>query len=572
MDHGDVERSMSRHPFSKLERDFILDIARQVPVAIWAASGAEQNYAIRLWTPGAEQMYGIPRSKALGANYIELFVNEYERTQAIEDHAKLIATRQPYRNLARDKIAGKDAVILTQGFPLWHPDLEEWMQAEIAIDVTDVPGEEAEWLSKVRELAFRERETAARMQLVERLKEAAIAVASMGRDEGALEPVLTLVADAIREVVDKSARSRIWYEDSEGIQRLLESSDTLIYEHQYDERLVVDWVLRSREAVFVDYLSNQAPTASQGVSRVRGAVSFPRPSFPDGVRAPFAAFPILTGDRAVGVLLVYLEEGYEFRREVMEGLKLFAEQSALGISTAGLISDLQKQNALIAEQQERETRSRLADDYMHALTKHAGVLNWVCQLVRERMTEITDSPAFLEDCLEQIESVSKGIIVTGTSLARALEPEEFDVSTVLEGLANAAYLRHPEVKIVRELVPSVVHGILPFVAGAFENLIFNATDAIEQRGRIGILMRRRARSRSRPPSVVVEICDDGPGISEDILDRIWESGFSTKGAGHGYGLSRARQVFAQAGGGIEYVARKRGWKGACLRVSLPIQR
>jgi signal transduction histidine kinase len=59
---------------------------------------------------------------------------------------------------------------------------------------------------------------------------------------------------------------------------------------------------------------------------------------------------------------------------------------------------------------------------------------------------------------------------------------------------------------------------------------------------------RAAREGDR---VLVEIADDGPGIPEEIRDRVFEPFFTTKGAGEGtgLGLDTARRVVVNGHGG-----------------------
>jgi signal transduction histidine kinase len=81
---------------------------------------------------------------------------------------------------------------------------------------------------------------------------------------------------------------------------------------------------------------------------------------------------------------------------------------------------------------------------------------------------------------------------------------------------------------------------------AFMNLLLNASQALEGEGRIHV------RTRSGDGHVEVEIRDTGTGIPADHLARIFEPGFSTKGArvGMGMGLLITRQVVARHGGHV----------------------
>lgn len=63
------------------------------------------------------------------------------------------------------------------------------------------------------------------------------------------------------------------------------------------------------------------------------------------------------------------------------------------------------------------------------------------------------------------------------------------------------------------------------------NLIDNALYAMNGRGTLTVRTRREGKSMIR-----VEICDDGPGIPHDIIDRIFNPFFTTKPVGEGPGL------------------------------------
>ncbi len=52
------------------------------------------------------------------------------------------------------------------------------------------------------------------------------------------------------------------------------------------------------------------------------------------------------------------------------------------------------------------------------------------------------------------------------------------------------------------------------------------------------------------PAVMLEVRDEGPGMSEDTLSRIWEPFFTTKGRGRGLGLSAAFGILRAHGAGL----------------------
>ncbi|MCV7281957.1 cyclic nucleotide-binding domain-containing protein [Mycolicibacterium flavescens] len=78
------------------------------------------------------------------------------------------------------------------------------------------------------------------------------------------------------------------------------------------------------------------------------------------------------------------------------------------------------------------------------------------------------------------------------------------------------------------------------------NLIDNAIQAMDGNGTLTI---RTARENDQ--MIRVEICDDGPGIPEDIIDRIFTPFFTTKpfGQGTGLGLDLAWRIVVEKHGG-----------------------
>jgi signal transduction histidine kinase len=94
----------------------------------------------------------------------------------------------------------------------------------------------------------------------------------------------------------------------------------------------------------------------------------------------------------------------------------------------------------------------------------------------------------------------------------------------------------------------------------FLNICRNAVQATNERGRIEI--RIELRKNDRPirirggeigagPFVIVSIADDGHGMDEATVDRVFEPFFTTRPEGHGLGLSTARQSVLECGGAIE---------------------
>ena len=136
------------------------------------------------------------------------------------------------------------------------------------------------------------------------------------------------------------------------------------------------------------------------------------------------------------------------------------------------------------------------------------------------------------------------------------------------------------VKFVERYDPSLpeVDGDHDQLVQVFLNLIKNAVEAVPpEDGEIRIstqythgLSMRVANSRERVElPILVEIQDNGPGVSEEMVPHLFEPFVSSKRSGSGLGLSLAAKIVGDHGGTIEFQNRARG---ALFRVRLPAWR
>ena len=90
------------------------------------------------------------------------------------------------------------------------------------------------------------------------------------------------------------------------------------------------------------------------------------------------------------------------------------------------------------------------------------------------------------------------------------------------------------------------------------NLIFNSIDACDDKGRIKVIQ------KSDDDNIIFQVIDNGEGIEEDMLDYIFNPGFTTKFdersgvPSTGIGLSHVQGMISELGGNISVSSQKDG--------------
>jgi len=104
----------------------------------------------------------------------------------------------------------------------------------------------------------------------------------------------------------------------------------------------------------------------------------------------------------------------------------------------------------------------------------------------------------------------------------------------------------------------------------FTNLLINAYEAMEGQGRVGFSASavRQDDGGDGREAVRIEVMDDGPGMPQDVADRVFDPFFTTKPQGSGLGLAIVRKIVDAHDGQIDLRTAPGG--GTLIRVTLPV--
>jgi len=145
---------------------------------------------------------------------------------------------------------------------------------------------------------------------------------------------------------------------------------------------------------------------------------------------------------------------------------------------------------------------------------------------------------------------------------------QLEESNVLSQIENmAGYMRRRATNKVHIDVHCDVKEVYalnnpPLFDWVIENLLKNALDAMEGKGRIDI------RIMNTSNQVIVDVTDNGKGISKRNIANVFNPGFTTKKRGWGLGLSLSKRIIEQYHKGELFVKHSEPGKGTTFRIIL----
>lgn len=120
----------------------------------------------------------------------------------------------------------------------------------------------------------------------------------------------------------------------------------------------------------------------------------------------------------------------------------------------------------------------------------------------------------------------------------------------LAGEVSSDYAAHPRVRVsfrAEDGLPDVT-GDRALLRDALSNFVLNAVEELERGGGAVEVTLRAVTDGSGKAGVEVACDDDGPGVDEEDLPRLFDPTFSTKSRGSGMGLAAARRAVEEQGG------------------------
>jgi len=210
----------------------------------------------------------------------------------------------------------------------------------------------------------------------------------------------------------------------------------------------------------------------------------------------------------------------------------------------------------------------LAHDFNNILT---GILGYASLMKNflEKESRLLKYTLAIENAAQRAAKLTRHLL--GFAKRQGRKNNVVDINAIIDDLTLIFKESYRDITIekhLNEMVPPV-KGDEGEIQNIILNILLNAKDALEGKGVIKISTGFK-KTKNKKGFVVVEIKDNGPGMSQEIMNKVFEPFFTTKEDSHclGMGLYLAKKLTKNNGGLIEIDSKPK--EGTNFIVYLPV--
>jgi signal transduction histidine kinase len=275
------------------------------------------------------------------------------------------------------------------------------------------------------------------------------------------------------------------------------------------------------------------------------------------------AVPIYFQDEMRG--LICLEEkvnGNTFSDEELDVLQTFANQISLAVENARLVQERVELIGRIYQAEKVDSLGQLATTMSHEIKNPLSSIKTIVQVLHENASgeEKQDLNLVVQE-IDRLNSILEKLL----SFARPAEAivEHVDVAAIIEDVLSL--LRHQARKNnitlefkADENVPGI-KGKLQSVREIVLNLLLNAIQAQPDGGSVDVHLMNSGSvhaggilpfSEATKDYLILQVSDQGPGIPDELLEKIYEPFYTSKTVGTGLGLAIVKRNIEALNGKI----------------------
>lgn len=289
--------------------------------------------------------------------------------------------------------------------------------------------------------------------------------------------------------------------------------------------------------------------------------------------------PLRTQDERIGVMYVDSKRIQACdKSETLSLFEILAGQAAIAIRNARLYAnlkdayeDLRQAHEHIVKSERMAMKGELASEVSHELKNLVSVVLLSLQQLQLKIGTVSSSElnGVIEKVIggvKKIERFSKNLLSSSRSAARLMPQNltkiaadftefmkflpKFKANTITSSFEENL----PPVNLDIDQIQQVLLNLVNNIVEAKSNASIHFTTAYNP----------------AKDEVTLSVRDDGPGIEEEVRNRLFTEKITTKPDGHGYGLLVCKQIVENHGGSIRIDSREN--EGTTLTLTFPVKR
>ncbi|MCW3080320.1 HAMP domain-containing sensor histidine kinase [Segetibacter sp.] len=331
------------------------------------------------------------------------------------------------------------------------------------------------------------------------------------------------------KVISKEKETQYQY-----LQKILELVDTGILSYKHDNGEVV-WMNETlKKMLYLPYLKtihslgkrdedlyNQVIALRPGESKIATAHT---------EKKSFKVLLSATGFQTDGVKFTLI--AFQNVDEALDETESKAWQKLLSVMTHEIMNSIAPISSLA------DTLKNRLDDSVSGLNNNEGSVD-------DLKLGIDTIKRRSEGLLKFAETYRNLNKITTLNLKRVYVRDLFEnLNTLMEPTLDK---KNIDMEIVLKDPSLVVDADVTLVEQVLINLVVNSIDAVKDRQDARIVLTAEVNSNKK---IIIKVGDNGPGMSGEVLDKIFIPFFSTKKSGSGIGLSLCKQIMMLHHGNI----------------------
>ncbi len=366
--------------------------------------------------------------------------------------------------------------------------------------------------------------------------------------EPLLEDVLRKVADEVRRLMDGRVCSIVLVDDRGEIFNIAAVAGDVL--PAYAERknfpisgTIIADVLARREKLYIADVREEPRYRLRAVAQEMGLCSL-------------LAVPMIFLDKSIGVLNVYTDEVKTFPEEDVALLEAFAGHCAVAIVNAKRLQRIFRNDEMLREAEKFSLLGALSAEIAHEVLNPVTILKMLVHTVSsdKGLTKASRSDLkVMEKTLTHIHDIVDGVLDFSRQ-PRAENKEQAALNQIVE---DVMMLVGHKANVMRRKINKRLSEGLPLVrvnpgqiAQAVLNIALNGLEAMKHQGETLHITTGQTTVEGRA-WVYVRVRDEGPGLPEELHQKIFTPYFSMRDGGTGLGLFVTGKIVQEHGGRLK---------------------